>query len=160
MKLANDARVAHGAPCAKWSPFAARYAAAQADINIKNQTDAGTLTPLVHGNIGGTDGVPQMGQNLYMIEGPPMTVPQVAVTGTQSWLGEEPLYIAQTKEAHAQGQPAHFDEKTGHFTQVVWKSSVGVGCKVSQGPFSRSVLACNYLPAGNYAGEFSEEVAL
>ncbi|CAH1798831.1 unnamed protein product, partial [Owenia fusiformis] len=54
---------------------------------------------------------------------------------------------------------------TGHFTQVVWKSSTKVGCSVGKpGGISFSngmkgqMLACNYSPPGNYQGEYEKNV--
>ncbi|KAJ9253107.1 hypothetical protein DTO207G8_4408 [Paecilomyces variotii] len=58
-------------------------------------------------------------------------------------------------------------EKWGHFSQIVWKGTKEVGCytKVcntlqnvdSDGPIPFTV--CNYSPAGNYAGEYSDNIA-
>ncbi|HEY1086458.1 MAG TPA: CAP domain-containing protein [Archangium sp.] len=49
----------------------------------------------------------------------------------------------------------------GHYTQIVWRSSVGVGCAqqrcTSNSPFSISstwfLFVCNYDPAGNFVGQ-------
>lgn len=52
-----------------------------------------------------------------------------------------------------------FSEATGHFTQLVWKSSTKVGCGSKQcgGSVGKYVI-CNYNPAGNFIGDFSENV--
>lgn len=53
-----------------------------------------------------------------------------------------------------------FAENTGHFTQLVWVDSVELGCAYTQATDSAGTyyLACEYSPAGNYAGEFSDNV--
>lgn len=65
-----------------------------------------------------------------------------------AWYDEYKLYDYST------GQ---FTESTGHFTQMVWKASVQLGCATVQcsgGQF----LACEYYPRGNIIGEFIENV--
>lgn len=51
-------------------------------------------------------------------------------------------------------------KQCGHYTQIVWRSSVGVGCAVQRcatgSPFGGgawSLVVCNYEPAGNYVGQ-------
>lgn len=52
-----------------------------------------------------------------------------------------------------------FSEDTGHFTQLVWKSSTEVGCGVkSCGGVWGDYVVCSYNPAGNVIGEFPENV--
>lgn len=52
----------------------------------------------------------------------------------------------------------------GHFTQVVWKGSVEIGCGMSTscnnmwGGMQNSALVCRYRTAGNYAGQFLAQV--
>lgn len=54
-----------------------------------------------------------------------------------------------------------FSEDTGHFTQLVWKSSTEVGCGVkSCGGIWGDYVVCSYNPAGNVIGEFPENVML
>ncbi|XP_065724862.2 Golgi-associated plant pathogenesis-related protein 1-like [Drosophila suzukii] len=51
-----------------------------------------------------------------------------------------------------------FSKQTGHFTQLVWKSSteLGVGfAKSGNGIF----VVCNYNPPGNYKNQFKKNVA-
>lgn len=84
------------------------------------------------------------GENLYMAEG--MEV--AGATAVDDWYAEIKDYNFS--------KPG-FDEKTGHFTQVVWKSSnqigVGVACKGST-----TYVVANYNPPGNYDGEFPQNV--
>lgn len=55
---------------------------------------------------------------------------------------------------------AKFDHETGHFTQLVWRSTRSVGCAkaVSVKPRGGVYLVCNYDPPGNFLGEESENV--
>ncbi|BAE56831.1 unnamed protein product [Aspergillus oryzae RIB40] len=54
----------------------------------------------------------------------------------------------------------------GHFSQIVWKGTTHVGCATvtcnSLGNVDSSVAVpftvCNYSPAGNYAGEYADNV--
>jgi pathogenesis-related protein 1 len=39
----------------------------------------------------------------------------------------------------------------GHYTQIVWKDTLQVGCAVARSSF-REVWVCNYYPAGNVTG--------
>ena len=48
--------------------------------------------------------------------------------------------------------------ETGHFTQVVWKSSTELGCGISVDSNNRIVGVCNYNPPGNYMGQFDSNV--
>ncbi len=50
-----------------------------------------------------------------------------------------------------------FSMKTGHFTQLVWRSTSMVGCGVSECD-GLEVWVCNYDPPGNVDGMFREEV--
>lgn len=46
-----------------------------------------------------------------------------------------------------------------HFTQVVWKSTTQLGCGYKQcGSYWGQYTICSYNPAGNFAGEYSENV--
>ena len=50
---------------------------------------------------------------------------------------------------------------TGHFTQLVWKSTKTVGFGVSLGTssgFNCVYLVANYAPPGNYLNQFSQNV--
>lgn len=52
-----------------------------------------------------------------------------------------------------------FSSSTGHFTQVVWKSSTEVGCGIKKcGNSWGSYVICSYNPAGNFLGKFDQNV--
>jgi hypothetical protein len=89
-----------------------------------------------------------------------------SVINDQFYNNEEPLFVD-----YGQGTPADFDsnfENYGHFTQVVWSGSSSVGC--ASVDCSASGLqnvgsdvppifhVCNYYPAGNFLGDFGDNV--
>jgi pathogenesis-related protein 1 len=50
-----------------------------------------------------------------------------------------------------------FSMSTGHFTQVVWRTTTQVGCGTSQCN-GMEITVCNYDPAGNVETQFQENV--
>lgn len=54
----------------------------------------------------------------------------------------------------------HFNEKTGHFTQLVWKGTTTVGCGSRLCGSRGWYLVCEYWPRGNVVGEFGDQVNL
>ena len=50
-----------------------------------------------------------------------------------------------------------FSKGTGHFTQIVWKSSLRLGCAAAN-TGNRWYWACHFAPGGNMRGRFSSEV--
>ncbi|GAB0133539.1 hypothetical protein EsDP_00001946 [Epichloe bromicola] len=54
---------------------------------------------------------------------------------------------------------AEFSHETGHFTQLVWKSTTAVGCGRRLCGRSGWYLACEYWPRGNVVGQFAEQVS-
>jgi hypothetical protein len=71
----------------------------------------------------------------------------------QSWYDEHQFYDYKNPK---------FDMKTGHFTQVIWKSTTQIGFGLSAfKPSSDSVAflgVANYYPAGNYLKQFEKNV--
>ncbi|KAF8978699.1 CAP domain-containing protein, partial [Cyathus striatus] len=57
-----------------------------------------------------------------------------------------------------------FSSATGHFTQVVWKSSTSIACAIANCPagtiFNQTskYVVCRYAPPGNYLGQFPQNV--
>lgn len=55
-----------------------------------------------------------------------------------------------------------FSMKTGHFTQVVWKSSIEIGVGIATYPDQRynhrTVVCISYRPPGNVKGQFQQNV--
>jgi uncharacterized protein YkwD len=50
-----------------------------------------------------------------------------------------------------------FSMETGHFTQVIWRGTTQVGCGHSQCK-GNDIWVCNYDPAGNWDGQYRENV--
>ena len=50
-----------------------------------------------------------------------------------------------------------FSQKTGHFTQVVWRNSKELGCAKASCS-GKDYWVCRYSPPGNIAGQFPENV--
>ncbi|MCX0274259.1 CAP family protein [Nocardia zapadnayensis] len=91
------------------------------------------------------------GENLYAGGGENVTVDHAM----QAWMAEAEHYDS--------GNPV-FSTATGHFTQVVWKSTTKVGVAVADCPAgsifdmpSRFVVA-RYAPPGNVEGRFDQNV--
>lgn len=56
-------------------------------------------------------------------------------------------------------QKPGFSEKTGHFTQLVWKSSIHLGCaRIDCGDYYGQYTICSYDPPGNVAGQYQDNV--
>lgn len=55
------------------------------------------------------------------------------------------------------GDP-RFAHETGHFTQLVWKSTTAVGCGRRLCGEAGWYLVCEYWPRGNVIGQFGDEV--
>jgi hypothetical protein len=53
---------------------------------------------------------------------------------------------------------ARFSMATGHFTQLVWRSTRRVGCALAPCDNGLELLVCNYDPAGNVETLFEENV--
>ncbi|MBK9037308.1 MAG: hypothetical protein IPL61_39705 [Myxococcales bacterium] len=62
------------------------------------------------------------------------------------------------EEDHYDWRRPGFGMKTGHFTQVVWKDTIAVGCAVVTCG-SLDTWVCNYDPPGNVEGDFPLNVA-
>lgn len=72
----------------------------------------------------------------------------------QGWASEKSDFTYATNTCR-------IGKQCGHYTQVVWRSSVGIGCATQRcttgSPFSGSpiwyLVVCNYDPAGNFVGQ-------
>jgi pathogenesis-related protein 1 len=91
-----------------------------------------------------------MGQNLYASTG--AATPAAAVA---SWASEAADYDLASNTCRA-------SQVCGHYTQLVWRSSVGLGCAIERcttgSPFAGAGAAwwnvvCDYAPPGNFVGE-------
>ena len=85
-----------------------------------------------------------LGENLFMCQGYEITGKNM----TKSWYDEIKDYRYQN----------NFVPKAGHFSQVVWKGSKELGVGVAQAKNGTWYGVCNYFPAGNFQGEFLDNV--
>ncbi|KAI2511894.1 Extracellular protein [Fragilaria crotonensis] len=124
----NALRAHHGAPPLAWSDDCARNAQKAANY-------CQSVGHLEHSNH------PNQGQNLYSSSNRANPV-----DATQRWYNEVASYDYNNPR---------FSMSTGHFTQLVWKSTTHVGIAVSP---DGKYLAANYSPSGNVTGRFRENV--
>ncbi|WP_226883580.1 CAP family protein [Allocoleopsis franciscana] len=98
------------------------------------------------------------GENIYATYTTASSIPgdTLANNAVQSWYSEVSKYDY--------ANPG-FSSGTGHFTQVVWKSSTEVGCGAAKGTktmngklYNAFYVVCQYAPAGNVQGKFPDNV--
>lgn len=135
----NQVRAGVGVGPMTWNDNLAATAQAWANTCTDNDPPAG----LIDHNDGRSDGHPYyVGENVYGSSG--ASNPLGAVS---SWASEVSDYTYATNTC-APGAVC------GHYTQIVWATSVELGCAVSNCPgltYSNSVV-CNYGPGGNSGG--------
>lgn len=90
------------------------------------------------------------GENLAMVSSSRNlgTCEELADRFTKMWYDEISLYNFNNPG---------FSSRTGHFTQVVWKSTTRLGCGLGI-VGSRAIGVCNYSPPGNVIGAFPSNV--
>ncbi|MEO5683297.1 MAG: CAP domain-containing protein [Chitinophagaceae bacterium] len=137
----NTYRFELSLPALIWSPELAKYAQSWANELSNNRdcqlahrprTDTGSWNnPYFGENIfagGGTDWVP--------------SIPEAVDT----WGEEKKLFDTETKLYKPDG-------KSGHYTQIVWKSTRMVGCATVKCANGLVIVVCNYYPMGNLIGK-------
>ena len=128
----NRVRAKHCAPPLQWSKKLAASAQAWANT-IRNR-----------GCALGHSGNPSYGENL--------------AAGTSGILDPDAVVGMWYDEGkHFNFRSGGFSMKTGHFTQVVWRGTTQVGCGHSQCK-GNDIWVCNYDPAGNWDGQYRENV--
>lgn len=128
----NAARAEHCAPPLQWSEALAETAADWAGQL------AARGCPLAHSQS-------RLGENLYAATAGSRT----AADAVQVWVDEREGYDFE------QGG---FSMQTGHFTQVVWKSTTELGCATLECD-GLDLWVCNYAPAGNVRGGYQANVS-
>ncbi|CAH1774969.1 unnamed protein product, partial [Owenia fusiformis] len=144
----NQVRALHtDTPSMTWSTLAATTSQAWAD-------DLAARQVFEHSN-SSNPAFRTGGENLYLsgTTGTPTDFPAQCTSGTQAWYDE----ISDYDYANP-----GFSSATGHFTQVVWQNSIQVGCGSSRytnsGGFIITLIVCQYTPAGNFLGQFADQV--
>lgn len=142
LKKHNDYRIKHGVPPLQLD----------AQLNNAAQQWANTLASTQQFKHSGASG---QGENLYVAgttstQLPPITAE--ADRAADSWYAEIKDYNYR--------QPG-FSGTTGHFTQVVWKSSTKLGCGIAPGKYrgyNGRYIVCRYTRPGNVIGAFPQNV--
>ncbi|CAN6450668.1 unnamed protein product [Victoria cruziana] len=124
----NAARAEVGVGPISWDDTVAAYAQNYADQRIGDCS-------LIH------SGGPY-GENLFWGSGRDFT----AVDAVNSWVSEKSDYDYASNTC-ASGQVC------GHYTQVVWRNSVRLGCAKVTCNDGGTFITCNYHPPGNVVGE-------
>ena len=62
------------------------------------------------------------------------------------WVAEKPFYNYNSNSCAA-------GKQCGHYTQVVWRNSLRVGCAKVRCSNGGTFITCNYSPPGNYVGQ-------
>jgi pathogenesis-related protein 1 len=130
-------------PALVWEPALAATAAAW----VAQCRDTQAPTGLIDHNPNRSVGHPYyVGENIYATSAlPSSTTAQQAVN---MWAAERVNYNYATNTCAA-------GAVCGHYTQIVWRSTVKVGCAIGDCPNLRyrTSIVCNYGPGGNYSGQ-------
>jgi len=141
----NQYRAKHGAPPVELDPELVDYAKSRAAL-------ISTQDGLSYGHAGLKAGY---GENLSWQASSGQT-PGLATGATNSWYGE-------IKDYNFEDLDSNVPSKTGHFTQLVWKSSTKIGagrvCGKSEGSqWYETYIAVDFSPAGNMQGAYKDNV--
>ncbi|KAK7319549.1 hypothetical protein RJT34_04271 [Clitoria ternatea] len=122
----NEARAEVGVGPLKWNNTLAAYALKYANLVVKNNCD----------NFEHSGG--PYGECLALGE---------KLSGTHAinlWLAEKPNYDPNSNKC--------VNGECLHYTQVVWRNSLDLGCARVKCPHDRVFFICNYSPIGNIEG--------
>ena len=133
----NKVRAEVGVGELKWSAKFSTYAQAWAD-NLA----ATNKCKLKHSECVDKDGT-SLGENLFWGSS---SDAYAVVDGSYSWYEEKMMYAN-----YKVGEPKW--KGTGHYTQMVWKSTKEVGVGVAYCKNGGIIVSASYYPAGNMVGE-------
>ncbi|XP_010691519.2 pathogenesis-related protein 1A [Beta vulgaris subsp. vulgaris] len=125
----NAARAAVGVGPLAWSDTVAAYAQQYA-----NQRAADCR--LVHSNTNYGENIAEGSGSYGALSG---------VDGVKLWINEKSMYDYHSNSCT--------NGDCGHYTQVVWRESVRLGCARVLCKNGGAFITCNYDPPGNYIGE-------
>lgn len=100
-----------------------------------------------HGMLSDGNGNP-VGQNLMAIWNAKKNHSEIIKIAVKNWYKENIYYNYQNPG---------FSSQTGHFTQLVWKSTQKIGFGIATNG-QRIVVVADYYPPGNYQNKFSQNV--
>lgn len=124
----NVARAQVGVEPIQWDEGVADYARQYANQHIND-------CQLLH-----SDG--PYGENLAKSDGD-----MSGIDAVQMWVNEEQFYDYASNSCAA-------EKMCGHYTQVVWRNSLKVGCAKVRCSNGGTFITCNYEPQGNFIGEW------
>merc|ERR1712008_116700 len=130
--LHNDMRGIHGAEPLEWDD----EAAAHAELAVQEMVDQASM----HHNNCQEYGD---GQNI--------------ACGTDGYMDPESATQMWYDEVEDPGYSGEGDMGAGHFTQLVWKSSTGIGMAMASSG-GQTYIAANYSPGGNMMGDYDANV--
>ncbi|ORY67799.1 CAP domain-containing protein [Pseudomassariella vexata] len=151
----NVHRANHSAPAMEWNETIAGYASLTADKCV-----------FAHDMSEGNGGY---GQNLAMwgtTDNPEALGDAGAIKMATSDMWYNGEFNKFLPEFYGQADPNKSDfESWGHFSQLLWVDSTGLGCSVklcAKGTMFNDMeawfMVCNYYPAGNFEGAYGDNV--
>jgi pathogenesis-related protein 1 len=134
----NKIRAIVGTAALIWNPKLSTYAQSWADYLVKNKE-----CKLIHSKCIDNEGL-ELGENIYWGSDATLFSP---LDASKSWYKEKLNYTYQ---------PIGDSKinKTGHYTQMVWKNTREVGVGISYCKDGGIMIVASYYPAGNYIGEY------
>uniref|UniRef100_A0A0G4HDB0 SCP domain-containing protein n=1 Tax=Chromera velia CCMP2878 TaxID=1169474 RepID=A0A0G4HDB0_9ALVE len=149
LQTMNQKRAMHGCPPLEWDDQLAERAHEWAKV-LAGRLREGRGDFMEHGMHEGC------GQNIAARVENNMTG-RSAAAGWYSEVGWFEYDNADEVERAACGKAKTAEAQTGHFTQLVWKSSTKAGGWVEH-VGGKTVIVCNFWPPGNVAGKFEANV--
>ena len=133
----NNLRAKHQSPNLQWDDTITAFSQEWANYLLTN-------------NLFQHSGSALYGENLAYFQGYGTDVMTLLKKAVDAWYNEIALYDFN--------KPG-FSEGTGHFTCLVWKSSLKYGIAISIDPTTQTVIiSMNTLPPGNYMNEYAQNV--
>jgi hypothetical protein len=97
------------------------------------------------------------GENIYEADaGGTSPVPITGTDAVNDWMSESAYFTYSTNTCNTAASPSG---SCGHYTQLAWRTTTGMGCAVQQCPGSSSpngdsdpwvIVVCDFTPAGNW----------
>ncbi|CAO2821229.1 unnamed protein product [Amaranthus hypochondriacus] len=122
----NIARAAVNQPPLVWNNTLATFARSYAKKRALDCKLQHSMTPLY-------------GENIAMSPGP-----LSATNAVEFWISEKEFYNYVTNTCN---------DMCGHYSQIIWHSTISVGCASEKCQNGGTFITCNYYPPGNVVGE-------